>query len=264
MKPSSFCKKAFLIAGVLAAGGMFYAAAGKPEAATKILELIAASGAPAPLVFWAVFTASCAAMLPTFYLTIGAGFLFGPAKGFIAASISAVSGATASFLISRAGSGRAVPKIADSPGFTALIEAVDEEGWKIVFLCRLSPLLPFNVLNYAFGLTGIPFSRYFLATWVGSVPWTAMYVYIGSLAADLAGLSTLPPALSGGWGKAFYWTAAAATAATTAAAGRIARRALKKRLNSKRQEPGPDTFCADSADKDCNKYVRSKKRGRLE
>ncbi|NLK19044.1 MAG: TVP38/TMEM64 family protein [Synergistaceae bacterium] len=237
MKPSGFKKKAFLMAGVLAAGGAFYAA-GKPGAATKVLELVAASGPWAPLAFWAVFAASCAAMLPTFYLTIGAGFLFGPAKGFVAASSSAVSGATVSFLISRAGSGRAVQKIAGSPGLAALKEAVDEEGWKIVFLCRLSPLLPFNVLNYAFGLTGIPLSRYFLATWAGSIPWTAMYVYMGSLAADLAGLSALPPALSGGWGKAFYWGAAAATAATTAAAGRIARRALKKRLNREKQESG--------------------------
>ncbi len=60
------------------------------------------------------------------------------------------------------------------------------EGWKIVGLARLSPLFPFNLLNYAFGLTDISLRDYFFATWLGMIPGVVMYVYIGSLARDVA------------------------------------------------------------------------------
>lgn len=240
MKHPGIWKKGLFAAGaVLAAGGAIWAAraSGTPS---RALELVAASGPLAPLVFWAVFTAACVFMLPTFYLTIGAGFLFGPVWGFLVASLSVISGAGAAFLAARAGSGRAGKKILASPGFAALREAVDAGGWKIVFLCRLSPVLPFNILNYAFGLTGIPFSRYFFATWAGSIPWTAMYVHAGSLAANLSGLAALPSAPSGGWAKTAYWAGAAATAGATVMAGRIARKTLIKRLKSDKPGDGSE------------------------
>lgn len=231
MERSGFLKRRFLAAaGVFIAAGALFAAVQISGLAPRTLEIIARSGPLAPLLFLGLFTAACVFMLPTFYLTIGAGFLFGPLTGFIVASFSVITGATAAFLAARAGSDRAAGKILASPGFAALREAVDEEGWKIVFLCRLSPILPFNLLNYAFGLSDIPLSRYFFATWAGSIPWTALYVYMGSMAADLAGLSGAPVIPTGGLARLFYWAGIAATTGATVMAGRIARKALRRRL----------------------------------
>ncbi len=74
------------------------------------------------------------------------------------------------------------------PRFAAIDEAVAREGWKIVLLTRLSPAFPFNLLNYAFGLTRVRLRDYVLASWIGMMPGTVMYVYVGSLAGDLAAI----------------------------------------------------------------------------
>jgi uncharacterized membrane protein YdjX (TVP38/TMEM64 family) len=69
-------------------------------------------------------------------------------------------------------------------------DAVAAQGWKIVGLTRLSPVFPFNLLNYAFGLTQVKLKHYVIASWLGMLPGTIMYVYIGSLAGDLATLGS--------------------------------------------------------------------------
>ncbi|MFB8788388.1 MAG: VTT domain-containing protein [Potamolinea sp.] len=69
--------------------------------------------------------------------------------------------------------------------FKAVDEAVGKQGWKIVLLTRLSPLFPFNFLNYAFGVTQVSLKDYVLGSF-GIIPGTVLYVYIGSLAGDLA------------------------------------------------------------------------------
>jgi uncharacterized membrane protein YdjX (TVP38/TMEM64 family) len=71
--------------------------------------------------------------------------------------------------------------------FAAVDNAVTEEGWKIVVLLRLSPLVPFNVQNYLFGITDIPFPHYFAATCVGIIPGTVLFVYLGALGNTSAG-----------------------------------------------------------------------------
>ncbi|NEO01638.1 MAG: TVP38/TMEM64 family protein, partial [Moorea sp. SIO3I7] len=76
-------------------------------------------------------------------------------------------------------------KIAGNDKFSAIDEAVGQEGFKIVLLTRLSPVFPFNLLNYAYGLTGVSLKDYVLGS-IGMIPGTVMYVYIGSLAGDLA------------------------------------------------------------------------------
>ncbi|MCF6174782.1 MAG: VTT domain-containing protein [Victivallaceae bacterium] len=63
-----------------------------------------------------------------------------------------------------------------------------KEGWKIVLLTRLSPIFHFNLLNYAFGITKVSLNHYFFASWLGMLPGTIMYVYVGSLTGDLANL----------------------------------------------------------------------------
>jgi uncharacterized membrane protein YdjX (TVP38/TMEM64 family) len=146
-------------------------------------------------------------------------------------SASSTLGATASFLVGRylarewvAGKMRAFPR------FAAVDEAVAQEGWKIVGLTRLSPVFPFNLLNYAFGITRVKLRHYVPASWLGMLPGTVLYVYIGSLAGDLATLGAEGRARTPQeW--AFYVVGLLATAAVTIQVTRLARRALDKRVS---------------------------------
>ncbi|HSW50743.1 MAG TPA: VTT domain-containing protein, partial [Bryobacteraceae bacterium] len=110
--------------------------------------------------------------------------------------------------------------------------AVAAEGWKIVGLTRLSPVFPFNLLNYAFGLTRVSLRDYVVASWIGMIPGTVMYVYLGSLAGSLAELGLK----EGGRARtqaewALYAVGLVATVAVTVVITRIARRALNLRIN---------------------------------
>jgi uncharacterized membrane protein YdjX (TVP38/TMEM64 family) len=108
---------------------------------------------------------------------------------------------------------------------------VAHEGWKIVLLTRLSPIFPFNLLNYAYGLTRVNLKHYFWASWIGMMPGTVMYVYIGSLAGDLASLGagthTRTPAE---W--VLYGVGLLATVTVTIFVARLARRALAERITA--------------------------------
>ncbi len=118
--------------------------------------------------------------LPGSILTLGAGAVYGVVWGSIWASIASTLGASAAFLIGRyLARDRIASKIAAKPSFAAIDEAVALQGWKIVGLTRLSPVFPFNLLNYAFGLTKVEFGHYVLASWLGMMPGTVMYVYLG-------------------------------------------------------------------------------------
>ena len=138
------------------------------------------------LVFILIYIVATIAFFPGSVLTLGAGVVFGIGLGSIYVFIGATLGAIAAFL-----SGRYLArnwinkKIGDNPKFTAIDKAVAHEGFKIVLLTRLSPIFPFNFLNYAFGITGVSLKDYAIAS-IGMLPGTIMYVYLGSLAGDLA------------------------------------------------------------------------------
>jgi uncharacterized membrane protein YdjX (TVP38/TMEM64 family) len=153
-------------------------------------------------------------------------------------SIAATLGATAAFLVGRYLARDAVARrIEASPRFRALDEAVAGEGWKIVGLARLSPVFPFNVLNYAFGVTRVPLRDFVLASWVGMLPGTVMYVYIGSVAGELATLGAADRARTPAeW--AFYGVGLAATVAVTVVLTRLARRALARRVHARAEAAG--------------------------
>lgn len=143
------------------------------------------------LIFLGLYVAATVLFLPGSILTLGAGVLYGVVKGTILVSISSTLGATVAFLIGRyLARDWVARKIERNNKFKAMDDAVAREGWKIVLLTRLSPIFPFNLLNYAFGLTRVRLKHYFLASWLGMLPGTLMYVYIGSLAGNLTGLST--------------------------------------------------------------------------
>jgi uncharacterized membrane protein YdjX (TVP38/TMEM64 family) len=140
------------------------------------------------LVFIFIYIVSTVAFIPGSILTLGAGVLFGVVLGSLYVFVGATLGAIAAFLVGRYLARDWIgKKIEGNQKFAAIDRAVAHEGFKIVLLTRLSPVFPFNLLNYAFGVTGVTLKDYALAS-VGMFPGTVMYVYIGSLAGDIARL----------------------------------------------------------------------------
>jgi len=143
-------------------------------------------GILAPIVYIIIYNIATLLFIPGSLLTLKGGCLFGLFWGAVYVLIAATVGATLAFLIGRYLSRNWVlQQIEKYPKFTAINQAVAKEGWKIVLLTRLSPIFPFNLLNYAFGVTQISLKDYMLGS-LGIVPGTIMYVYIGSLAGNLA------------------------------------------------------------------------------
>ena len=183
-----------------------------------------------PVFFIVFYILATVLFLPGLIPTMAAGLLFGVFKGTRLVSISSISGATIAFLIGRYLAREWVAgKIRGSQKFEAIDVAVAQEGWKIVGLTRLSPLFPFNLLNYAFGLTQVSLKDYFLASWLGMLPGTVMYVYIGSLAGDLAALGSGERSRTPAeW--ALYMVGLMATVVLTFYITRIAQKALNQKV----------------------------------
>lgn len=122
-----------------------------------------------------------------FRLLLGGGYLFGLTVGFIADSIGSTAGATAAFLVGKTiGRSYVVSKLKDYPQFQAVAIAVQRSGFKIVLLLRLVPLLPFNMLNYLLSVTPVSIGEYILASWIGMMPITFAFVYVGTTIKDLS------------------------------------------------------------------------------
>ena len=183
-----------------------------------------------PVFFILLYILATVFFLPGLIPTMAAGVLFGVLQGTVLVSISSISGATIAFLIGRYLAREWVAgKIQGNQKFEAVDVAVAQEGWKIVGLTRLSPLFPFNLLNYAFGLTQVSLKDYFLASWIGMLPGTVMYVYIGSLAGDLAALGSGERSRTPAeW--ALYVVGLTATVVLTLYITRIAQRALNRKV----------------------------------
>jgi uncharacterized membrane protein YdjX (TVP38/TMEM64 family) len=181
-----------------------------------------------PVFFIVFYILATLLFLPGLIPTMAAGVLFGVIQGTLLVSISSISGATLAFLIGRyLARERVATMIRGNQKFEAIDAAVAQEGWKIVGLTRLSPVFPFNLLNYAFGLTQVSLKHYFLASWIGMLPGTVMYVYIGSLAGDLATLGSGDRSRTPAeW--ALYGVGLMATVVLTLYLTRIAQRALNR------------------------------------
>jgi uncharacterized membrane protein YdjX (TVP38/TMEM64 family) len=183
-------------------------------------------GAIAPVAFVIVYALATVAFVPGSILTLTAGAIFGIGAGTLYTLIAATCGASLAFLFSRYAARSLVERrIATHPRFSAIDRAVAREGRRIVFLLRLSPLFPFNLLNYALGLTSVRFGDYVVAC-AGMLPGTLLYVYYGKLAGDVArAAGGLVPERGAG-----YYTVLVlgfvATVAVTAYVTRVARRAL--------------------------------------
>lgn len=124
---------------------------------------------------------------PAAVMTLAGGAVFGFVKGTIVVSFSSTLGATLAFLLARTVlRERAGRMAASSPRFAGLNRAIEKEGGKIVALVRLSPLFPFTVVNYLFGLTPVRPLSYVFGSWVAMLPGTAAYVYFGAALGDAA------------------------------------------------------------------------------
>lgn len=191
-------------------------------------------GALGPIAFMLGYVLATVAFVPGSLLTLSAGAVFGIGPGVLYVFVAASIGATAAFLVSRYVARAAIEaRLAGNERFTRIDRAVAGQGLKIVTLLRLSPVFPFNLLNYALGLTQVRLRDYVIAC-LGMLPGTLLYVYYGKLAGDVASLASgAGVAAERGIG---YWavmiTGLVATIAVTTVVTRLARRALREDLEA--------------------------------
>ncbi|MGI8431770.1 MAG: TVP38/TMEM64 family protein [Chthoniobacterales bacterium] len=182
----------------------------------------------------AIYAVAAVLFLPGAIFTIAAGLIYGIAGGTAVALVGATIGASLAFLIARYLLRARIEQFAEkNRKFGAIDAAVGKQGWKIVGLLRLSPLIPFNVSNYFYGVTSVGFWPYVLASFVGMLPGTLLFAYLGAI--GQAGI--------GGGGQKGHtpleWTflgvGLLATVAVTFFVGRLAKKALKEKGATKKK-----------------------------
>ena len=195
---------------------------------TSFNDWVSAMGTAGIFIFIGAYAVTTVLLLPGLILTLGAGFAFGLWRGFLAVSAGSNLGAALAFLVARFLARDKVKAIVKgSEKFQRIDDAIGKQGAKLVFLLRLGPAIPFNVSNYIYGLTGVKFWPYVLASWLGMMPGTFLYVSLGR--AGKAAASAAGGGAAHGWQ---YWTlmsvGLASTIALTVWVTKIARDALKK------------------------------------
>jgi uncharacterized membrane protein YdjX (TVP38/TMEM64 family) len=194
------------------------------------LAWTARHGAIAWPVFIALYVLATVCLLPGLILTIAAGAIFGLTRGVALVSLSSVLGATAAFFIGRTFARDWISgRIQSWPRFRALDQALAIRGFWIVLLTRLSPVFPFNLLNYAYGVTAVRARDYILASWLGMLPATILYVYAGSAAASLT-QALSGDVRTGTSGRVLLWVGLAATIVASGLVARLARNQLDREL----------------------------------
>jgi uncharacterized membrane protein YdjX (TVP38/TMEM64 family) len=206
----------------------------------KLVERIRDMGGVGAAVFVVAYVAATVLLLPGSILTLGAGFAYGPVYGTLLVMLASNVGATLAFLLGRTVLRDWVARrISSDARFNAVDAAVGAQGFRVVLLLRLSPLFPFNLLNYALGLTRVRLRDYVLASLPGMFPGTLLYVYLGSLVTSVSQLTSGQRPDSGPWGRVLFWGGLVATVAVTVLITRIARRALDSALRQAAPAPRP-------------------------
>ena len=183
---------------------------------------VARLGALGGLLYALAYVAAALLFVPGIVLTIGAGALFGLGWGMVIVSISSTTAAALAFLIARHVARKRVEKLVKRDArFEAIDSAIAARGWTIVALLRLSPLVPFSLSNYLYGLTSVPFLPYLAASWAGMLPATFLYVYLGSAGRSLGSGGGKSP-----WEWALLGAGLAATVVVTVLLTRVARKQL--------------------------------------
>lgn len=150
----------------------------------KLQGWIKGLGPWGPVLYILIYSITPALFLPGLPLTVAGGLAFGPLYGTIFTIIGATIGASIAFIIARYFAREHVERLV-SGKLKTIDDGVEEKGWIYVAITRLIPLFPFNLLNYAFGLTKIKFSHYVLASFVFMLPGTAAYVILSSSLLDI-------------------------------------------------------------------------------
>src|SRR5215813_3691163 len=185
---------------------------------------ISGLGALGGLLYALFYIVATVLFVPGLPLTLGAGYLFGFFWGTILISIASTIAATIAFLIARYVARDRIERLAgDHPKFAAIDRAIAKSGWKVVALLRLSPLVPFSLSNYIYGLTAVRLGPYVLASWIAMLPATFLYVYLGATGRRIGEGRARGP-----WEWALLGVGLAATAAVTILLARLAREELKK------------------------------------
>ena len=193
----------------------------------RVVAHVQSVGPAAPAAFILIYALAVVALIPASLLTIAGGAVFGLLPGMVYALVGATLGSTGAFLIGRHVARRLVARrLAAMPRFVAIERAVSARGRRIVFLLRLSPVVPFNFLNYALGLTTISVWDFVIAS-LGTVPGALVYAYAGKVTGEalaLAGKAEVPKNASY---YAVLLAGLVATIAATTVVTRTARRALQ-------------------------------------
>ena len=195
-------------------------------------------GALGVVAFAVLYVLATVTLVPASAFTLLAGLAYGP-WGFPLVVVSATLGACAAFLIGRhLARDRVKERVEGNDKLRAVDKAVEQEGWKVVGLLRLSPVFPFGLQNYFFGITEIGFLPYALATFVGIMPGTALYVYLGAIG-------------KGGGGGPAQWAfliaGLIATAVVVWLVTKRARAALEDITDGEATEGGGDGEAAEAA-----------------
>jgi uncharacterized membrane protein YdjX (TVP38/TMEM64 family) len=178
------------------------------------------------VVFIIAYAIATVLFLPGSIFTISAGLIYGVFAGTAIALTGAVIGASLAFLVARYLLRRNIEETTrKNPRFAAIDEAIGKNGWKIVGLLRLSPLIPFNLSNYFYGITSISFRAYVLVSAIGMIPGTLLYAYLGAIGQASVSGGT---ATHSKWQYVLLGVGLVATIAVTVLISRIARNALKK------------------------------------
>lgn len=209
------------------------------DAVPALLERVRDLGPWAAAVFVGVYAVATVAWVPGSLLTLAGGAIFGLTAGTVYALSGALIGATLAFLVARYVARSAVERrLSSSRKLTAIDEAIETEGAKVVLLLRLSPVFPFNALNYALGLTGVRLRDFVAASAVGMIPGTFLYVYAGHTAGRVAAAAAGQPRGAGYY--ALLTLGLIATVVVTILVTRAARRALHRSAGSDLAPPLDD------------------------
>jgi uncharacterized membrane protein YdjX (TVP38/TMEM64 family) len=192
----------------------------------RLAEGLDRSGAWAPIVFVLLYAASTVSFVPGAILSLAAGAIFGVVSGTLIVVAGATLGSCTSFLLARyLARGWVQRRLIGGPRISALDRAVSGDALRILFLLRLSPVVPYNVLNYAFGLTRVRFTDFLLAC-LGMIPGVVAYTYSGRLIGDVAMLAAGAEVERGAGQWAILALGFAATVSVMVLVTRVAQRAL--------------------------------------
>ena len=198
----------------------------------ELLEWVRGRGFEGVLIIGAIYVAATVLMIPGSILGLAIGAVFGPWWGLLIVSPASVLGATIAFLLGRGLLlARVEKKMVGSRRFDALSTAIEREGFKVLVLIRLSPVFPFTVVNYAFGLTRLKLPTYVLGSFIGMLPGTFMYVYLGAMVGDVALLASGQMPTTTPAETTLKWVGLVATVVVTVLVTRIARRKLSAEVS---------------------------------